>query len=185
MASIWRAHQVHVSPRRAGDEGRAAAQRPMCRLMSWSQIFLLRTFSCVKLHSVPVCVCQWVSDCLQAVQWIREGSKRQGGIHYSLDAYGEQMRQHLNLVGCTVSPWSNPLYGQHSPVIYGKKTDASEGGTRTQRWLDRLFWGTQKQSAALNSCHSPGSRWGWLSAVVLLEVRRGMRTSASQLRRQL
>lgn len=28
---------------------------------------------------------------------------------------------------------SNPLYGQSSPVIYGKKTDASEGGCGTQR----------------------------------------------------
>lgn len=68
--------------------------------------------------------------------------------------------------GCTVSPQSNPLYGRRSPVIYGKKTDASEGGSGTQRWLDRFFWVMRRPSAALNSCHSPGSCWRWLSAPV-------------------
>lgn len=77
--------------------------------------------------------------------------------------------------GCTVSPQSNPLYGQRSPVIYGKKTDASEGGSGTQRWLDRFFWVMQRPSIALNSS-SPGSRRRWLSAAVLPQERRRMRT---------
>lgn len=64
--------------------------------------------------------------------------------------------------GCTVSPQSNPLYGQRSPVIYGKETDASEGGGGTRRWLDGFLWAMQRPSAALNSCHSAGSRCGWL-----------------------
>lgn len=78
--------------------------------------------------------------------------------------------------GCIVSLRSNPLYGQRSPVIYGKKTDASEGSSGTQRWLDRFFWVMRRLTVALNSRHSPGSCWGWLSAAVLPLERKRMRT---------
>lgn len=73
--------------------------------------------------------------------------------------------------GWTVSLWSHAFYGHRSPLIYGKKTDASEGGSGGQRWLDGFLWVMRRPSISLNCCHSPGSRLRWLSAVARSERR--------------
>lgn len=90
---------------------------------------------------LSVCVSQWASP---GCTVDKKGQRKARGVSITHWMPMESRRGSTWIRfnggnGFTVSLRCNPLYGQCSPVIYGKKTDASEGNHRRD-WRDSSGW---------------------------------------------